>query len=118
MARYMIDNIPSPIDFSSSDAVGRTLQNAKNLLMCRMFEVPFDRYRGLDPEIFDLPAGEMQAELMPELDRLMTYEPDVEVAEAEAVLLEDGSTYIRVVLDLSFRDASGEESEEGQVGFG
>ena len=38
MARYQIDNVAAPIDFQESDPVKRTLQNAKNLLMCRMGE--------------------------------------------------------------------------------
>ena len=102
MAKYQIDNIASPIDFQESDAVKRTLQNAKNLLMCRMGEVPYDRFRGFDPALFDLPIGELRNELLPELDRVMTWEPDVEVLEAEATLLEGGGVYIKVILELPF----------------
>ena len=109
MAKYEIDNIPAPINFGSGDIIQRSLQNAKNLLMCKMFEVPYDRYRGLDQDIFDLPIGEMRTELLPELDRLMTYEPDVEVVEAEAKLLPDGSTYIRAVIEIGIRENGGEE---------
>ena len=36
--------------------------------MCRMGEVPFDRMRGLNPALFDLPLNEMQEQLLPELD--------------------------------------------------
>jgi len=102
MAKYQIDNIASPIDFQKSDAVKRTLQNAKNLLMCRMGEVPYDRFRGFDPALFDLPIGELRNELLPELDRVMMWEPDVEVLEAEATLLEGGGVYIKVILELPF----------------
>lgn len=102
MAKYQIDNIASPIDFQESDAVKRTLQNAKNLLMCRMGEVPYDRFRGFDPALFDLPIGELRNELLPELDRVMIWEPDVEVLEAEATLLEGGGVYIKVILELPF----------------
>ena len=49
MAQYIITNIPEQIDFEiDNDDVGRTLQNAKNLLMTRMGEVPYDRLRGFD----------------------------------------------------------------------
>lgn len=106
MARHQIDNIPSPINFGGGDAVQRTLQNAKNLLMCRMFEVPYDRYRGFDPDLFDLTIREMRAELIPELDRLMTYEPDAEVVDAEATLLEDGSVYIKAIIDIAIAEDS------------
>ena len=102
MTRYQIDNIASPIEFQGSDPILRTLQNAKNLLMCHMGEVPYDRYRGFDPALFDLPMNEMQEELLPELDRVMMWEPDVEVVEASATLLENGETYIRVTVDVTY----------------
>lgn len=100
MAQFEIDNTPSPIDFQESDIITRTLQNAKNLLMCRMGEVPYDRYRGFDQSLYDLPIDEMEAELLPELDRVMMWEPDVEVVDAEATLTEDGNTYIRAILEI------------------
>lgn len=102
MAKYQIDNVPAPIDFQEKDMLTRTLQNAKNLLMCRMGEVPYDRYRGFDPALYDLPISELRSRLMPELDRVMMWEPDVEVVEAEATLLESGAVYIKVILELPF----------------
>ena len=101
MALYQIDNVASPIDFQGSDLVKRTLQNAKNLLMCRMGEVPYDRYRGFNPRLYDLPIERLREELMPELDRVMAWEPDVEVADAEATLMPNGSVYIKVILDVA-----------------
>ena len=77
MAQYQIDNIASPINFQEDDIILRTLQNAKNLLMCRMGEVPYDRYRGFDPALYELPLDELRAELLPELDRVMMWEPYV-----------------------------------------
>lgn len=102
MAKYQIDNIASPINFQTSDIELRTLQNAKNLLMCRMGEVPYDRYRGFDPSLFDLPIDKFREGLLPEIDRVMMWEPDVEVLEAEATLLENGDIYIKVILELPF----------------
>lgn len=104
MARYQIDNLPSPIDFQERDIIQRTLQNAKNLLMCRMGEVPYDRYRGFDQSLFDLPMNEFQTELLPELDRVMMWEPDVEVEDARASLLPDGNVYILVVLNVGIEE--------------
>lgn len=101
MALYQIDNIACPIDFQEDDIILRTLQNAKNLLMCRMGEVPYERYMGFDQAFYDLPIDEMRAELLPELDRLMMWEPDVEVADAEATLLDDGNVYIKVILEVT-----------------
>lgn len=100
MAEYQIDNVTSPIDFQESDIINRTLQNAKNLLMCNMGEVPYDRMRGFDRTLYDLPMPDLEEELLPELDRIMQWEPDVEVVDAEATLLPDGSTYIKVIVDV------------------
>ena len=102
MAQYQIDNIAAPIDFQESDLVLRTIQNAKNLLMCRKGEVPYDRYRGVDPALYDLPIEKMRYELLPELDRVMLWEPDVEVVDAEATLLENGTVYIKVIIEIGF----------------
>lgn len=100
MAQYEITNIPGEIDFEcNSDIVKRTIQNAKNLLMCRMGEVPYDRQRGLNPALLDLPLDEMQEELLPELDRVMLWEPDVEVVSGKAERLPDGSVLIRCVIE-------------------
>ena len=100
MTKYQIDNVASPIDFQTDDIIQRTLQNAKNLLMCEMGEVPYDRSRGFDPSLYDMPIEAMRIELAPELDRVMIWEPDVEVVEAEATLMPDGSTYIKVIIEM------------------
>lgn len=104
MSQYQIDNVAYPINWEEHDPIRRTLQNAKNLLMCRMGEIPYDRYRGFDPKLFDLPIEELREELLPELDRVMMWAPDVEVSEAEAALMENGETYIRVTLEISYLD--------------
>ena len=109
MAQYQIDNVAIPINFQGNDIILRTLQNAKNLLMCQMGEVPYDRYRGFDTSLFDLPFEEFKEELLPELDRVMILEPDVEVVDAEATKLPDGSTYIKVTVDIPMDDTDSEE---------
>lgn len=100
MAQYEITNIPAPIDFEcGSQRAKRTVQNAKNLLMCRKGEVPFDRQRGLDPALFDLPMDETQRRLLPELDRVMLWESDATVISG-SVRLEEGETVIRCVIEV------------------
>ncbi len=99
MARYQIDNVASPIDFQGRERVRRTLQNAKNLLLCRRGEVPYDRYRGFDARLFDLPMTELRARLLPELDRIMIWEPEAQVVSAEATLTENG-VYIRAIIEV------------------
>lgn len=99
--QYVIDNLPAEIDWETgSTGPQRTLQNAKNLLMCRTGEVPYDRSRGYDDAINDLPLEQMKEELMPMLDRLMMYEPDAEVVDAEVLTTANG-THIKVTLEIS-----------------
>jgi len=100
VATYKIDNRPAHIDFEVQDIIGRTIQNAKNLLMLRMGEVPYDRYRGFDASLFDLPIIEMRAALLPELDRIMLWEPDVEIVDAECFLDENGEAIIEAVIQI------------------
>lgn len=109
MAQYVIDNVQSPINFQESDKVLRTLQNAKNLLMCSMGEVPYDRLRGFDPSLYDRTIPDMEEELLPEMDRVMRWEPDAEVVDATAQRMADGSILIRVTLEVS----TGEEETYG-----
>ena len=100
MAQYEINNLPVPIDFECGDhLLKRTLQNAKNLLMCRKGEVPYDRQRGFDPSLFDLPLNELRECLPIELDRVMLWEPDVEVVSGTAELMDDGTVLIRCVIE-------------------
>lgn len=106
MALYQIDNRPAPIDFEagSGSIIRQTLQNAKNLLMTKMGEVPYDRLRGFDVSLLDLPMDKLRLQLMPELDRLMIWEPDAEVMDAEATLDENGEIYIRVVIEIKMEE--------------
>lgn len=103
MAQYIITNQPEPIDFEIVDNdIARTLQNAKNLLMTRMGEVPYDRLRGFDHSLYHLPIDQMRVALLPELDRIMLWEPDVEVVEATAELDENGETLITATVEIDF----------------
>lgn len=84
--RYTIDNQPAQVDWEAKGNERRILQNAKNLLMTHMGEVPYDRYRGLDPAIYDKPLSIAQGEVAQELDRIMAWEPGVDVVEVRAYL--------------------------------
>lgn len=101
--RYVITNAPEDINFELDNENGnpaemRAVQNAKNLLMTRMGEIPFDRQRGFDTSLYDLPLSELQGILMEELDRLMLWEPYVEVVEATILRTEDESRVVFEVL--------------------
>lgn len=105
MARYTITNQPEPIDYKCwEDPIKRTLQSAKNLLMCRMGEVPYDRLRGFDQTLYELPLQKMQEVLLPELDRVMAWEPDVEVVDATCSLTETGGVLITVTIEINIEE--------------
>lgn len=105
MAQYQITNQPGPIDFEcNNDIILRTIQNAKNLLMCRMGEVPYDRYRGFDPAYYHLPLPELREKLLPELDRVMLWEPDVEVVDATCEPGENGEIKITVTIEVNIQE--------------
>lgn len=102
MAMYTIDTRQSPINFeSNNDILQRTLQNVKNLLMCRMGEVPYDRKRGINPALFDMPINKVNEQLMPEIDRVLGWEPDAEAVSAVATQDENGDTVITVVVEVN-----------------
>lgn len=100
MARYIITNRQEPIEFEiGNDLIARTIQNAKNLLMTQMGEVPFDRLRGFNPAMYHLPIEKMRAALLPELDRVMAWEPDAEVVSATAEV-EKGEVLITAEIEI------------------
>ena len=108
MARYEITNVPAPIDFEGmTDMEKRTVQNCKNLLMCRKGEIPFDRQRGLDPMLFDMPMDEAEELLLPELDRVMLWEPDAEVVSGRFDRDGAGRIIVRCIVEIN-ADGEGE----------
>lgn len=102
MAKYAVDTRPSVIDFECGDEpVRRVLQNCKNLLMCRMGEVPYDRMRGIDPALFDRSMPEVNSQLLPEIDRVLGWEPRANPISAVADMDDNGDTVITVVVDIN-----------------
>jgi len=105
MAQYLITNEPQEIDFEgNSGPLSRTLQNIKNLLMCRRGEVPYDRQRGFDTALFDLPPDEFSAALLPEVERLMLWEKDAELVSATWTFNDDNEVIIYVVVETDLVD--------------
>ena len=102
MALYEITSEPADLDFECtviSNIIDRTLRNVKNLISCRKGEVPFDRQRGLDPAIFDLPYFEANALIVRELDRCLLWEPDAEVYDGW-LELRNGETIVHCVVEI------------------
>lgn len=105
MAKYIIDNRPGSIDFRTQpDMVRRTIQNARNLMMTRKGEIPYDRLRGLNPAIFDLPLPRMQDALTPELDRVFLWEPDTELVKARCYLDARGQLIIEAEIEIGIEE--------------
>lgn len=100
MARYEITNEAAEIPFEENREVQRILQNAKNLLMTRMGEVPFDRLRGFDTSLFDLPMNEFRMRLIREVDRVLLWEPRCVAVSANAWLNTEHETVIRVIVEI------------------
>ena len=101
MSTYTIDNRPAPIEFNlRGNETERILQNAKNLLMCKMGEVPYDRYRGFDPTLFDLPLSRLSEVVLEEVDRVLLWEPRAEAIAADCSLDVDGNTIITVTIEI------------------
>lgn len=103
MALYEITSEKMPLDFEctvSNDIIERTLRNVKNLIMLRKGEIPYDRQRGLDQAIFDLPYIEANTALLPELDRCLLWEPDAEVYDGWLEIEDDGETVVHCVVDV------------------
>lgn len=105
MAQYEITTEAIPLDFESTmekDMLERTIRNAKNLLMTRRGEIPFDRQRGIDPTLFDIPINQAQDLIAAELDRVMLWEPDVEVADGWVERDENGETVVHCIVEVTF----------------
>lgn len=105
-AQYIITNEPEAIDFEidnemSNPAEIRAVQNAKNLLMTRMGEIPYDRQRGFNTALYDLPMGELQGVLLMELDRVMLWEPYIEVVSATILRYEESRVVFQVIVEVS-----------------
>ena len=111
MAYYVITNQGKDIPFEDcNDEVNRVVQNAKNLLMCQLGEVPFDRLRGFDMSLYSLPLNEFQAELPREIDRIMMWEPHVNVISATAEVIRSENSFrdkdilISVTIDVKIQE--------------
>lgn len=103
MALYEITTEQLPLDFEctmANNIIERTIRNVKNLMMIRKGEIPFDRQRGLDPSVFDIPIMQAQAIIVAELDRVMLWEPDAEVYEGWIDINSNGETVVHCVVEI------------------
>jgi len=80
MARYEITTETRPVNWSA-DGTERVLQNCRNLMLLRAGEIPYGRWRGIDPAMYHMTREETNYNLVPELDRVMQAEPRVTVED-------------------------------------
>ena len=101
MAKYLVTDAPGgEIEFETRDDTARILQNVKNLMMLRMGELPYDRMRGIDPAIYDLGLVEANEKILPELDRVMGWEPRATVMSAQVTKDLNGETRISAEVEI------------------
>ena len=99
--QYIVNNIPGDINFNiDNDREGRIVQNVKNLLLTRMGEVPFDRQRGFDHNLYNLPINEFRDILMEELDRVLLWEPYAEAVSAHILRTDETQVYFEVTIEI------------------
>ena len=100
--QYVVNNIPGEIDFSAGGTrIGRVVQNVKNLLLTRMGEIPYDRQRGFDRNLYDLPLNEFRDILMEELDRVLLWEPYADAVSARILRTDETQIYFEVTIDVA-----------------
>ena len=92
--RFLIDTRHVPVQFECSTAQGRILQNAKNLLMTRMGDVPYDRLRGLDAGVYDKPIPFVKSHIMQEISRVLAWEPDVRLISVDIRQEVEGTVFL------------------------
>ena len=86
-----ISTADSAIDTEASEYRRRTIANAQNLLRLQKGEIAYDRMRGVDPAIYDMPLRQAQSVILPEVARVLAWEPDIRVLAARIVPAGDGT---------------------------
>ena len=99
--QYIVNNIPGEIDFAAGeDREARIVQNVKNLLLTRMGEIPYDRQRGFDQNLYNLPINEFRDILMEELDRVLLWEPYAEAVSARVLRTDTTQVYYELTIEI------------------
>lgn len=101
MAKFAIDSRAAPIDFEAEAGTARTIQNVKNLLLCRRGEVPYDRRRGIDPAIFDMGLHDAGGVVLQEVTRVLAWEPNARAVSATVSVDESGEAVITAIVEIT-----------------
>lgn len=100
MAEYYI-NDTTPIDWNLRGAE-KIAQNCQILLCTFLFEVAYERAKGMDPVIVDLPLPDAIRKMKSEVYRVIrTYEPRAKVMSVNVWGEESGDLHFTVGLDIT-----------------
>ena len=86
-----ISTADSAIDTEATEYRRRTIANAQNLLRLQKGEMPYDRMRGVDPALYDMTISQAQDVILPEVTRVLAWEPDIHVLAARMLPAGDGT---------------------------
>ena len=86
-----ISTADSAIDTEATEYRRRTIANAQNLLRLQKGEMPYDRMRGVDPTLYDMTISQAQDVILPEVTRVLAWEPDIHVLAARIRPAGDGA---------------------------
>lgn len=90
---YTIRSDDSVIDWEATGAE-RIVQNVKNIIRTRRFEVPFMRGMGLSADHIDTTHMQIQAEIQRDVtDTVKAYEPRATILEVELVSVDEDGLY-------------------------
>lgn len=85
------------IDWGAKD-VDRIIQNARNILRTRKFEVPFLREMGLTPDYIDAPSEKIKSDIAAEVTAaLNAYEDRAEVLDVFIESVDENGDYVLAV---------------------
>jgi len=99
---YEIDtSTPTELNWNAADDE-RIIQNVRNLISTWRYEVAYNRTKGLDPRIMDMPAESAKALYIAEIYRLIgTYEPNAIIKDVKLLSINsDGQINVKVVVEI------------------
>lgn len=97
MADFYISDA-SPINWRQSGAA-KIAQNCQNLLCTFWHEIAYERSKGMDPEIVDLPLPQAKQKMKAEIYRVLgDYEPRAKILSVQVTGEESGDLHFNVGL--------------------
>ena len=100
MTYYITNGNALSIDWNARGAA-KIAQNCQNLLCTWLYEVAYERTKGIDPEIVDMPIEAARQKMRSEIYRVLrTYEPRAEIVSVKVTGEEPGDLLFYVGLNI------------------